>query len=565
MSTTLHVRTLSPLLIGTNQEMQPFEYIVADGVLYRLDADALFGRILDERPDAADVFSDWLDANVEQIGRAERQREYGRLTELRRSFTLVEFVRRRLGDNRLAQEIDRDIRTGKLAMYAMRCESLEGLSVERRNGSLHSTRRSKGTIAVAIKTGSQQLYIPGSSLKGVLRTAMLYAVLSEADGALVATLAEELHRKLNKLRSQDRIRDADRKFFDETLESLVFYCGTNHRDGTKWDDPKFDLFKLVSVGDSTVLVPEHAGWVVPVDVYCAGGTVQSITPAAETIAPGNVVQMELRIGTAFIEQARQWLRSGNAVFGRTQWIGIEERFARLYGCSIEEATADRIVGRLLDAARRFGAAIADRDRQWATQHFPDLAAFYDKLPPTAAMMGYASGFHATTVMLAMIANPKLRAIEQEVVRLFGIRSRSSQRSISLDSFPTSRRMATPDAIGKPALPLGWVELSLEPLQRLDSTTGAAATTTSVRTEPIEPPIAETLRPGATVCARIVEVAASGVSVELLARGQEGKAYRCSGVGNTSGLSVGTIVRVRVNMHPKTKQVQSLTYAGLWKP
>lgn len=572
MSRTLWIQTLSPLHIGTNVLLQPFEYVVEGGKFFRLALDSILEKILLSHPEAADHFDRWIEEKSRQLS---RERDNRRIAQLRREFTLVSFVRTRLRDDRLARAIQDGIADGTLTHYQLDCPSLEGL--KREPHSQRSTQQSKTTVAAALKTATGELYIPGSSLKGVFRTAMLHQVLTEADATFIQTIASALDQKLRQYRQQQHhISDRVRKSFDEVLESEVFFCGVVERGRTIWNDGKFDLFKLIHVSDSTTLSPAQWGIVLPIDVYQANGAVQPQTPAAEAIAAGSVVECCISVDTAFIKSATEFLRQGKAGFGQTQWIGLEEKFERLYGCSLAQATEERLIERILEAVAAFGRAVANHDRAWAEQHQSNadgatVSEFYEQLPEIPCPLGYGSGFHGTTVMLAMHANPELATLEGEIIRLFGIGTSPTGRrtsSIALDRFPSSRRMATRwSATASYLEPLGWIQLSLSQLAPVSKRASAAhisenpEETQSVATEP---PIAATLRHGAIVCARVIDNRTQPLLVELYAKGHEGRKYQCTGIRNISDLVPGTIIQVQVNLHPTTRQVQSLRFVGRWQ-
>lgn len=157
-------------------------------------------------------------------------------------------------------------------------------------------------------------------------------------------------------------------------------------------------------------------------------------------------------------------------------------------------------------------------------------------------------------------------LEREELRELLSANLLNRRHVQLEQFPTSRRMGSfRQGNAEAILPLGWVRLSFDPLreeQSIASTKQSLGIEQSSVSLPSGPPIAERLRNGAEVCARIVDSSKQPITVELLVRRYEGQYYPCRGVSNTAGLSAGTIVRVRVNL--QGNRIQSLTYLGIWK-
>lgn len=80
-------------------------------------------------------------------------------------------------------------------------------------------------------TADSQLYLPGSSLKGALRTAFAYATLQQNDALL------------NNLKQ--RLRKVDWRNPDEAVNELIFWGARK--------DPKYDLFKILRISDSSTL------------------------------------------------------------------------------------------------------------------------------------------------------------------------------------------------------------------------------------------------------------------------------------------------------------------------
>ena len=151
------VQCLSPVHIGTGKELEPFDYIV-DGQRYiRVHLDAVLERMT---PEQADDLATWVSQRADQIMELEERRAYGRertqlnerISAIRREMQLLNF---RGADAALQEALRKD---AALARY---------------QGSWGFERNLK--VREQVKDADETPLIPGSSLKGALRTALAFA------------------------------------------------------------------------------------------------------------------------------------------------------------------------------------------------------------------------------------------------------------------------------------------------------------------------------------------------------------------------------------------------------
>lgn len=179
----MHQLTLTPLTpihIGTGSVIEPFEYVITDR-LYKFSPES-FLQTLDER----------------------EQERFLKLASLD-VLGMREFVRNRFKKARPGIEFEMDVHPMALKTYQERLENI----------------RSDLSVSPFIRT-SQTPYIPGSSLKGAIRTAMLYAKVPKP-------LTEYDSKK---------------------VESKAFGFNIRRRDGSFWVDMTRDPFKFLKIGDS---------------------------------------------------------------------------------------------------------------------------------------------------------------------------------------------------------------------------------------------------------------------------------------------------------------------------
>ena len=175
------LEVLSPVHIGSGFNISPVEY-VADDKFYRIDMDSLFK---DEK------FN--IDDFIENA-------KFG-------SFYLGKF-------------------------YGDIAKSHKRYVLEISNSAKKSLTDKKSEVREFIKTGNG-VYIPGSSIKGALRTAILWYILKN-DRELYSKMESYLESILYSSR-----KPPNKKYVDNEIEKFVF-----------GKDPKYDLLKALSVSDT---------------------------------------------------------------------------------------------------------------------------------------------------------------------------------------------------------------------------------------------------------------------------------------------------------------------------
>ncbi len=176
----LTLTPLTPIHIGTGSVIEPFEYVITDR-LYKFSPES-FLETLDER-------------------------EQERFLKLASQDVLVmrEFVRNRFKNARPGIEYEMDVHPMAIKIYEDRLKNI----------------RSDLSVSPFIRT-RQIPYIPGSSLKGSIRTAMLYA----------------------------KVQKPLREYDSRKLESEAFGFNIRRPDGSFWVDMSRDPFKFLKISDS---------------------------------------------------------------------------------------------------------------------------------------------------------------------------------------------------------------------------------------------------------------------------------------------------------------------------
>ena len=284
---------LSPVHIGTGVKLEPFDYIV-DGERYiRVDQDAFVRRLTVAQ---AEELTSWvseradrmaaLDEQYRRARREEKQQLRGQLSELRREFNLLNFAD-------TDQNLDQALKTDKeLARY-------EGVGSPDRNLQ----------VLEQLKDADAGPLIPGSSVKGAIRTALVFLAIREmpeAEREVLARQVEQGVRQAEEERQRNRQGRVPRRLQErigQEFEKAIFRCGKKKGGGANFDDIHFDLMRVVSVADTCaaqvrLVVPQLFTFVkAKADNRRQDNTgLQTQAPLiAEAHAPGNTFRLRVRI------------------------------------------------------------------------------------------------------------------------------------------------------------------------------------------------------------------------------------------------------------------------------
>jgi len=285
-----------------------------------------------------------------------------------------------------------------------------------------------------------QPYLPGSSLKGALRTALAYAFLRQE---LRQASREQRHAKFAEtavgraLLEQLRREHRRREWFARPLETRLFQQSETF-------DPNQDLLRAVRPADSDPLPPD-ATVVEQVGIYrVKNGALELVSDKhrwlVETLPEGT--QLTLR-----------W----DIDFGL---FGVERGLP-------EEARRHVTLEHLFRACRDFAWRLVTVEYELAQKARSPVAAFYRELaarieqaagaatPETYLQLGWGTGWRAKTI------GPLLELSDikdgEEVLGKLVAELRLSRGQPRLP-FPRTRRFV--ERNGRASLPLGWVRLRL---------------------------------------------------------------------------------------------------------
>ncbi|MBX2890446.1 MAG: type III-A CRISPR-associated RAMP protein Csm5 [Saprospiraceae bacterium] len=547
----LKLRTLTPLHVGDGSTLHAFDYTILDGRFYRCSP-RFFESFLEHLGgDAGDKFVNWSSSIMDRMVKLDQDR--------------------RLDPRRgrdLNQEMSRLRKEHSLSGFAQ--------SIQRRDVFERYLRDNAPSIPMLGEKTKQEFrgfqrgadgraFLPGSSVKGSIRTALLYHFLENYPKP--EEIKEILRENIARVR-RDKEEAAMRKFrwsparhvkdFGERLEQLAFFAEMIDSNGKRrQQEAQNDLLRCLLVADT--LVPNEAMSMENIDLYLVKkgrnntyeSQQQTQAPGVETVMPGTRLDVHLDFNAELLLHLHRKAGDAGLAVGREEhFIGWRARAKTLFNLTEadfnavpEKAKSDhpavaairkKALEHILDCCRRFSDAQSVRLTAWVQNFEAHSQDRYQRsniqqgLQSVEAArggrlhLGFATGFEGMTVVLHLLENHKKQFAD--IMDLFGIGdSPSAWRNrrpgqvylANPDRFPTSRRLATRrDAI----LPLGWLE------QLDDSTAAVTAPVLLVSNQRIENTPASALpsAPSAPQYLRGTLKQGAEVDAELLAGGNPGR-------------------------------------------
>lgn len=291
-------------------------------------------------------------------------------------------------------------------------------------------------IREAIKTVDNCPYIPGSSIKGALRTALLGEILSENDDIYDESLRQLIAMIDQRPRGNPRAEQPARR-----IESCAL-----------GKDPNSDLLRALHISDTMPLENDS------LEI----GMVWTLT-----LDQSNQLVQKVDGGRAYKNFVQQIQHGQSLTFTLKidELLFREREKARLgFSNSQKDMLQD-----IAEVCRSDAAALMENERDFFDDYnLSEIAECYDrligfniKLPEGAFLLqiGWGTGYHANTVT-SLFANDQDSHEElwMDLRKRFRLgESRSRRRQYDYRDFPKTRRILYRGR--NPIAPLGWVKIS----------------------------------------------------------------------------------------------------------
>ncbi|WP_461863428.1 type III-A CRISPR-associated RAMP protein Csm5 [Thermococcus sp.] len=284
-------------------------------------------------------------------------------------------------------------------------------------------------------------YIPGSSLKGAIRTAVFYKVLKECGDATTAMNAvsgvdSRTGRELGYsdslidyyINTVSRERRINEKRADDRLEAMVFGMERDGRFGVRYE-PKRDPMRGLIIRDSGPIGKKHLA-VYRVDVV---GNPQPIPIWVEAVEPDAKTEIEIAID-------KDILRMNENHFNGLLWECLKDR----------GEPWESFEGFIWEAVEEFYRAVIKaekRDFPKFGRYSGTVKTFYSSLDGYSGhllRLGWGSGWLAMTIGILLRESRRWESVRKKL----NLGRNPHGRGFSRD-FPKTRRLAD-------GMPMGWV-------------------------------------------------------------------------------------------------------------
>ncbi len=389
---TVNVEVQTPVHVGSGETVNALSYLRVKDMLYVVDPDR-WQRWL-EKEKVTSRFLQWMDGVVQTLN-----------TPQQRQMSLTRF----LTDSLRRQDVEAVAK--QVAAYPLHMEQC---------GEPDPVRGFKAHLRDARRCA----YLPGSSLKGAIRTALLEDLLLE-DDHLNRYLQQPLQQRLKTAAGdRRRLRHEVRNVWQQMEQALL-------RGGRQ--KANFDLLRFVMVSDSEPFEPEQ----VSLRLVRSEGTDRRTDTWLEMVRAGASTRFTLTL----LPDAPLTLLGLDAALG--EYLVWQTLFEVLYG------RAERRLKRELQYP--YPAGVKQELQQLQSLNRPDAPLL---------CVGWGQGYLGTTVMgLVRDASPKEYA--QMVQNMREALPRRGQ-GVQPQNFPKTRRTVRQRDEQAVCTP-GWVQLRLAPV------------------------------------------------------------------------------------------------------
>ncbi len=384
----LRLTPVTPVVIGDGNEIDPIEYFVRGRRLKVVD---IIKYLANESPQEQDRI-------VRAIQKAGKRKTF-----------------------------DQIVQSIKKAEHYIRYE----LPVDR---SIHQK------IHTFIKDPFGRTYVPGSSIKGAVRTALAYGIIREQ--GKVDRLCQKAREAMEE--SRRKRRDGKQKIgrHNHIVDDLVFYPSTRRDSRENLDKPHRDLLRLLSFSDSQPFKPEEMLKVFQVELVSRGNKGKSLF----AVEAWHERAVDIIMSMADGDMARSILR-----IIRQGDINDE---AKHLGWDFIRRALNQFARDALDYdLKNLPSSIDSGYKGEVKRILREIEGAGDEV--AFVSLGQCQGWHRATDGIILRDCPSFN---------FGVFVRDNipfpsrrGRSTNINVFPTSRKMAID---GNRYKPLGWVKMEL---------------------------------------------------------------------------------------------------------
>lgn len=409
-----------------------------------------------------------------------------------------------------------------------------------------------------MKDSSNKLFIPGSSLKGSLRTALMYKVLKDKENFVLNYIRWLVGVTIKERKKIDPIK----KSADDKLEQESFICGVEREKNNKteiiYDDQKYDLLKIIKISDSSSVSTKEDGEITELQVYALKRIPahKSFRTYTESIKDNVELEFDITVDIEFLKKVREELNNPNSEFGKKYFIGIENKLKNLFDIDIKnesEFTEEKIVVSLIKSWIDFGKSVSNLEREWINSiknkgnaNIRALDNLYNT--ENKFKVGFGTGFSGMTILPLLLTDENIKQKVFEFYKAVNIGSHTSNRNnqtpLDINEFPFTRKYSNNQSIYGG---FGWIKFNNNEM--------LIEQTTIISEEK-----SNTERPKNSLLAQIIDDKSKPPKVKILEGEHLNKECQLTNV-RLEGLGLKSGARVFVELVFQKKVLQKADYKG----
>lgn len=441
----MKIKTLTPVHIGSGVELNNFDYWLDGKMYYKLNNDKCFEFVFQQDENAEKKMNEWVtvQSNFQFNTGGKQQKKY---------LGIFDFIDNTLKNKSLSEELKQKIYNDK-KYYHYRLDNCYGNTTK--------------NVKQLLKTANNEIYIPGSSLKGMIRTALLNNAFNNSI---------KLQNKLSDKIKNDNNNNSKKFLKDFELE-LITGCGeekfdkANNRKYYKYDDAKFDIFKFIHITDTNSLPCDEKVALFEAKIIKRKGVGKDyhIEPQdltfIEAIYPDIEFISRIGIDTKYIKLVKEYSKNN-----QDKWNDFQQRFEMLFGKDILSKSEQEIAEKVIDTIKYSLINIQNKMND-ADYSFVDNASnknsFVTILSEIDAIcnddinpkIGAYSTFLSKTILNSIKFAGKDSSLYKSYLSKFNSMKLGKYEVKDFDNFPRSRSIVDWDGF----LPLGWINIEFNNL------------------------------------------------------------------------------------------------------
>lgn len=438
----LKIKTLSSIHIAKGENLEINDYWINNGVYYRLNIDRIYLKIFGSNPNNIKFFNDWINHKVYNASSINTH-----VRNIDKKLSVFDFIVESLKDKKLEDEIKKGILTGELALYEFKVNAVTSKQ-----------------ISELMKTPGNEAYLPGSSIKGLLRNALLnYTIYINQEDARISKILRSIFSKNPRdLRKKDR----------NELEEYCFNAGYSRNNNENFNDAKFDIFKFIKVTDSTSLPSKDTCHLAELNLLFSNGKIQGQLPGFEVINPNSEFEATLDINISALKAVSKYFLTTNER-NRRNWVKLDKVLKLSFGIENkdiiekeESEIAEIIIKRINNSIENLSLQLINLDSLW----WGDKKGYADeieKFPDNSLKIGFGSGFYATTIYSSVLDEEYNNIDKKHLKSFYNLLLKRTRRKnennnyneqIPLEYLPKTRHI---EIIGKNNYkPFGWISVEI---------------------------------------------------------------------------------------------------------